>query len=173
MFQSLRPSNQLFILSKGEHIVLERGSVVSVSVPVPKYQVPPMFGQPQEKVVDILVNVNGHDTNYQKIPADADIADFGNNSVVLSDNRDAMNAEVLSIKQKSSDIIASVGYHENVIKECDEILNALNPEYAERQAQQEEIDELKKQMCELMKINKEMMEQLKGSGLSSKNKKEQ
>lgn len=174
MFQSLRPSNQIYILHKGKTLSLEKGSVVSVSLPVPKYQVAPVFGQPQEMVVDLVVKVDGQDVSYQRIPAAADVADFGNNSVVLSDSRDAMNAEISSIRQRSADLISSVGYHEGVIRSCDEILSSLNPEFAEKQAQQAEINELKRQMAELMKINVEMMEQLKGSGTtSSKNKKEQ
>lgn len=92
MFQSLRPNNQVFILHK-DRAILETGSVVSVSTPMPKYPVQPMFGQPQEMVVDIVVKVNNQDITYQKIPANLDIADFNNSNIVLSDNREAMNSE--------------------------------------------------------------------------------
>ena len=44
MFQSLRPNNQIFILHKDKSL-LEVGSVVSVSMPTPKYPVPQVFGQ--------------------------------------------------------------------------------------------------------------------------------
>ena len=93
MFQSLRPNNIVYILHK-DKAVLETGSVVSVSMPVPKYPVQPMFGQPQEMVVDLVVKINNQDITYQKLPATLDIADFGNSSVVLSDSREAMNAEI-------------------------------------------------------------------------------
>ena len=53
MFQSLRPNNQIFILHKDKSL-LEVGSVVSVSMPTPKYPVPQVFGQPQEMVVDVV-----------------------------------------------------------------------------------------------------------------------
>ena len=69
MFQSLRPNSQIFILHKDGRPVLETGSVVSVSMPMPKYQVPPLFGQPQEMVVDLVVKVNNQDITYQKLPA--------------------------------------------------------------------------------------------------------
>ena len=65
MFQSLRPNNQVFILHK-DRAVLETGSVVSVSTPMPKYPVQPMFGQPQEMVVDIVVKVNNQDITYHR-----------------------------------------------------------------------------------------------------------
>lgn len=72
---------------------------------MPKYPVQPMFGQPQEMVVDIVVKVNNQDITYQKIPANLDIADFNNSNIVLSDNREAMNSEIASLKQKSIAII--------------------------------------------------------------------
>lgn len=139
---------------------MEIGSIVSVSMPMPKYQVPPVFGQAQEMVVDLVVKVNNVDTTYQKLPATADIADFGVSGVVISTSRDAMNAEVMSLKNKSIDAINSVDFHKGVIEGCDVILAGLNPEFAERQQQQAEINDLKAQMAELIKINKDLMSRL-------------
>lgn len=167
MFQSLRPNNQVFILHK-DRALLETGSVVSVSMPVPKYPVQPMFGQPQEMVVDIVVKVNNQDVTYQKIPANLDIADFNNSNIVLSDSREAMNAEITSLKQKSITILNSIDFHKEMISNCDRILSELNPEFAEKQQQQLEINSLKTQMeemsksiTELMDLNKKLMLQLK------------
>ena len=64
MFQSLRPNNQIFILHKDKP-TLDIGTVISVSMPVPKYPVQPMFGQPQEMVVDVIEKVNNQDVTYQ------------------------------------------------------------------------------------------------------------
>ncbi len=99
MFQSLRPNNQIFILHKDKSL-LEVGSVVSVSMPTPKYPVPQVFGQPQEMVVDVVAKVNNQDVTYQKLPANLDIADFGTNGIVVADNKLAMNSEIMSLKQK-------------------------------------------------------------------------
>ena len=160
MFQNLRAGNQVYILHKDGHPSMDMGSVVSVSMPVPKYQVPPVFGQQQEMVVDIVAKVNNADTTFQKLPASADIADFGSSGIVISASREAMNAEVVSLKNKSIDAINSVDYHKGVIDGCDIILSGLNPEYAERQQQQAEINDLKAQMAELIKINKDLMSRL-------------
>lgn len=160
MFQNLRPNNTIYILKKDNRPIMEIGSVVSVSTPTPKYQMPPVFGQQQEMIVDVVVKVNNQDITYQKLPANADIADFGNTGVVISDSREAMNAEVLSLKSKSIDTINSIDFHKGVIEGCDQILSGLNPEYAERQQQQAEIAELKNQITELMKMNKELISRL-------------
>ena len=177
MFQNLRANNQLFILHKDENPLVDIGSVVSVSAAKPKYPMPTPIGQiPQmEMVVDVVVCVNGQNTTFQNLPAGADIADFGQNgNIVISCSREAMNSEVSAIRQKSLDELNRRNYHENVIAGCDKILTILNPEFAEKQRQEQAIDTLKGQMSELsrsradlMAMNKKLMEQLSGSETST------
>lgn len=168
MFQSLRPNNQLYILHKDKPS-LEMGTVISVSMPTPKYPMQPMFGQPQEMVVDIVAKVNNQDITYQKIPANLDVADFGNNSVVLSDNKEAMNSELMSLKQRSVDVINSIDYHKNLIAECDILLSNLNPDLAEKREQKERIDSLESQLALLMDMNKQLMARLSGETIKTDN----
>ena len=150
MFQSLRASNQFFILHKESVPYVEIGSVVSVSAPMPKFAFPQTFGQPQEMVVDVVVRVNDNNVTFQKLPANQEIADFGmNGAIVVATSKDAMNAELSSLRQKSVDIINSVNFHKSVIEGCDKTLRSLNPEYAEKQQQQEEITVLKQNMEEM------------------------
>ena len=71
--------------------------MVSVSMPRTKYPSLPQFGQyPQvEMVVDLVVNISGQNTNFQGLPAGAEIADFGQNgNIVVSCSRDAINNEL-------------------------------------------------------------------------------
>ena len=170
MFQSLRPNNQIFILHKDKPL-LEIGSVVSVSLPTPKYPVPQVFGQPQEMVVDIVAKINNQDITYQKLPANLDIADFGTNGIVVSDNKLAMNSEILSLKQKSVDAINNVNFHQQVVTYCDKMLSDLNPEFAEKQQQQAEINELKtqvndltKNIADLVQMNKDLIARFNREG---------
>jgi hypothetical protein len=154
-FQNLRPNNQIYILHKDNKPFLEKGTVINVSMPTSKYPIPQQFGQAPEMVVDLLVKVGEQNVTYQKLPANQEIADFGNSGgmQVISMSRDAMNAEIMSMKQKSIDIINSVSYHQNIISGCDNILQDLNPEFAEKQQQQAEINSLKEQ---LLVMNKSM-----------------
>lgn len=156
-FQNLRNSNQLFILHKDSVPTLELGKVTNVSLPVPKYGNTGMYNQ--EMIVDITADVNGTSTNFQKLPANGEIADFGNN-VVVSCSREAMNSEISSMKQRSLDIINSVEYHQNIIKGCDEILKILNPEILEKQKQEEENKALREEINSLKEMFKEFMEKL-------------
>lgn len=169
MFQSLRQNSQIYIFHKGNNPSLEMGTITNVPIPKPKYSQPiPQFNQP-EMVVDLTVKVNDKIINYNSLPASADIADTYSNgeTIVVSDSRDAMNSEIFAYKQRSIDIINSVDSHKEIISGCDKILNDLNPEYAEKQQQQEELSKLKEQMAsmaismqELMSSNQKLIEQL-------------
>lgn len=179
MFQNLRINSTLYILHKDAVPYIEYGSVVNVSAPKPKYPSAPPLGQfPQmEMVVDVVVSINGQNTNLQGLPAGQDIADFGHNgNIVVSSSRDAINNEISMMKQKSNDILGSVDFNRNVITACDKMLTDLNPEVADKQKQEQEISTLKGQMQEmsqnmaaLMEMNKRLMEQL-GVSETAKNK---
>ena len=170
MFQSLRQNSQVYIFHKGQNPSLETGIVTNIPVAKPKYSqtIPPAFGQP-EMVVDLTVKINDRVVNYNGLPANSEIADTYSNgeNIVVSDSREAMNSEILACKQRSIDIINSIDQHKNIIAGCDNILTQLNPEYAEKQQQQEELSKLKEQMSimsksmqQLIESNKKMVEQL-------------
>ena len=170
MFQSVRPNSPIYILHKGDTPRLEMGSVTNQPVPRAKYQLPATFGQTQELVVDLIVKVGDRTVNYNGLPSHLDIADSSSNgeSIVISDNKEAMNAELLNLKQKSTDIINSIDFHKGLIEEYEQILAQLNPEFAEKQEQKQEMDVLKAQMAEmsrsisaLMETNKQLIEKLK------------
>lgn len=162
MFQNLRENSTIYILHKENSPYIETGSVVRVSSPMPKFPVPQTFGQPQEMIVDVVVRVNGNDITLQKLPASGDVANavVGGN-VTIACSRDAMNAEVTLLKQKSLDILSSVDYHKGMVEGCDKLLLQLNPEFAEKQRQQEEISTLQMQMREMAKNMSDLMGILK------------
>jgi len=164
MFQSVRPNSPIYVLHKGDNPRLETGYVANQPIPKPKYQIPHTFGQPQEMIVDLVVKLNDVSMNLNSIPANLDIADSYSNgeNIVISDSREAMNSEILSLKQKSVDIINSEPYHRSLIQTYDKLLSDFNPEMAEKQAQQQEIANLRQQMNEMSKSMALLIEQLKG-----------
>lgn len=166
MFQSVRPNSPIYVLHKGDNPRLETGYVANQPIPKPKYQMPHAFGQPQEMIVDLVVKLNEGTLNLNAIPANLDIADSYSNgeSIVISDSREAMNSEILSLKQKSVDLINSVKYHESLVNNYDKLLSDFNPEMAEKQAQQQEIADLRNQMNEMSKSMALLIDQLKRKG---------
>lgn len=161
MFSNLRTNSQVYILHKESSPYVDVGTVISVSQPVPKFPMNNFMNQ-QELVVDVTVKINDNTVTLQKLPANLDIADQGvNGNMVITTSREAMNAEVDALRQKSLGILNSVEYHQKVVQDCELLLQRLNPEFAEQRQQKQEIDNLKAQMSEMMLGMKELMAQLK------------
>lgn len=169
-FSSLRPQSQVYIFHKGSNPTIEVGFVENVTNPQPRYNA---MSQPyqmnNEMVVDISVRIGGTTQNFQRLPANSDIADFGGfNDIVIATNRESMNSEILNYRQRSVDVIASVDNHKSIIEGCDTAYRSLNPEIAERKKQEDEIQTLKTQMGdmtksidELMRMNRNLLERFK------------
>lgn len=142
MFQGLRTNSLLYVLDKGENPNLRIGQVVSVSNPQTKY---PTFNngftpQPMETVVDVKVKLGDEEVDFKQLPANGQIANDKN--LVVSDNKDAMSAEVDAMLRQSKAILESVDYNKRVVESCEGMLQQLNPQIAKEKEQTEKINKL-------------------------------
>lgn len=156
MFSSARVNQTIYILYKESVPRIEIGNITQVTQPVYKFPAAPQFGQMQEQVVDIYANVGGAQRQFQQLPANKESADFGTGNVFVTVNRDAMNAEISNLKNESVSIINRVEEERQKVVKYDEILMQLNPEFAEKQRQEQEINSLKSQMATMASDNAEM-----------------
>lgn len=178
MFQSLRANQQFYILTKGATPRLDVGIVTSVTAPQMKFQaIPQGLGSQPEYVVDVTVQVNGATQQYQRLPANKEIADFGDGygNIVVSMSRDAMNNEIATLRNRSEDHIKRVDEERQKIIAYESILQQLNPEYAEKQKQEAEIMNLKNQVAAMAQTNanlehmmSQLLSKLKGEKKDSK-----
>lgn len=140
MFQGLRQGALIYILDKRKP-ELTTAQVISVSNPMPRYNATtPMAGI--EQVVDISAMTATGQIDYKQLPAMASVANFGTESVVVSDSKEAMTAEVEAMTRASQAVLASVPYHQNIVSKRDEMLLQLNPEAAKAKQQEQEIASL-------------------------------
>lgn len=156
MFQSLRNNQQFYVLTKGPSPRLDIGVVTAVTAPQMKFQaIPQGLGQQPEYVVDVTVTINGATQQYQRLPANKEIADFGDGygNIVVAMSRDAMNNEIATLKNRSEDHIKRVDEERAKIVAYEQILQQLNPEYAEKQKQEAEIINLKNQVAAMAQSN--------------------
>lgn len=155
MFQSLRQNSLFYVLEKNDDIKLKVGQVVNVSNPQPKYsqfQTSMPYNQ-QEMVVDVKVKLGDETVEFKQLPATLSISD--NNSVVVSESKEAMSAEVEAMLRTSKNILDSVPYHEKTMAKCDIILRELNPQFAKEKEQEEKIGALEERMGNIDdKLNK-------------------
>ena len=158
MFQGLRQNSLFYILEKGDNLNLKVGQVVNVSNPQPKYnqfQTTMPYNPQQEMVVDVKVKVGDETIDFKQIPANLAIANSENNSVVVSESKEAMSAEVEAMLRASNNILESIPYHQKVISNCDIILRELNPQFAKEKEQEEKIGALEERMGNIDdKLNK-------------------
>ncbi len=141
MFSSLRQDSLLYVLNKREVPSLAIGRVVSVSAPAPKYPttfVPTPNGL--ETTIDITVSIDGSNTDFKKVPSQLSI--YGDNGIVISESREAMNAEIEAMQSNSRKIIDSVETHRKIIDSCSDMLVTLNPSIAKEKEQEAKIDAL-------------------------------
>lgn len=142
MFQGLRTNSLFYVLDKGENPNLQIGQVVSVSNPQTRY---PSFNngftpQPMETVVDVKVKLGDEEVDFKKLPANGQIANDKN--LVVSDNKEAMSAEVDAMLRQSKAILESVDYNKRVVESCEGMLQQLNPQIAKEKEQTEKINKL-------------------------------
>ena len=157
MFQSARVNQTIYILSKEAVPRIEIGTITQVTQPVYKFPTAPQFGQMQEQVVDVYANVGGAQRQFQQLPANKESANYvtgGNVFVTIS--RDAMNAEIATLKNEAVGIINRVEEERQKIVKYDEILMQLNPEYAENQRREQEMASMKQRMEAMASDNAEL-----------------
>ena len=148
MFNTARPNSRAYIFFKGDKPRFEQGFVVNNPVVKPKYNIPMNLNQRQETITDITIKTDSGTYNFNSIPSELEVADTYCNgeAAVISLSRDAMSAEVLSLKQRSEDVIKSVPYHESFITVCNDVVSQLNPEYAEQKQRDGRLDNLEKKV---------------------------
>lgn len=145
-FISLGTGAPFYILHKGEKPVLEIGVVKSKSDPKPPFQAqtPGVFnGMSQmQNVLDVVVTINGADTPFSNLKANAEIEQYNNGKTLVSCSREAMLQSVDAMIQASKKALEQVDYHKSVLKEGEKMLEALNPAYAENKRNARTIKDL-------------------------------
>lgn len=147
MFQGLRQGALLYILDKRKPS-LEVGQVVSVSNPIPRYNNTSMLGG-IEQVVDVSVMTTNGQVDYKQLPAMMGVANFGNDGVVLCDNRDAMSAEIDSMCRASQAVLSSVPFHKSIVDKREEMMLILNPDQVKAKQQEQEIANLNAKIADM------------------------
>ena len=173
MFSGLRNNNILYILEKTDDgLKVQTGQVVSVSNPQPKYKqfnaTTPNFTAQPEMVVDVKVKVDNEDLEFKQLGANLSIANSGN--LIVSDSREAINAEVDGIVAMSRQHIEATPFHEKIIATSDEVKRIINPAFAKEKEQEEKIGMLEEKMSGIEGTLNQMMGLLSEAVNHSKSK---
>jgi ribosome-associated translation inhibitor RaiA len=146
MFGGLRQGSLLYVLDKNSTGATMRvAEVESVSNPQPRYGMQiGQFGNPNDMVVDVRIKDAGQSVELKQLATNQGIANSG--SMVVSDSKEAMSAEVEALMRTSRQIVESVPYHEKMLTDCEAILRDLNPQFAKEKEREEKIEALEGKM---------------------------
>ena len=156
MFSNLSRGSILYGLDTKEGVKLFTATVESVSIPRPKYT-QNVFGQLPEMVVDIVANINGERKEFKQVPSNNAIADFGPNTMILSDSKDSLTNYVMSLRQASKTHVENTEKHKALIPQYDAVLEELNPHSVNDSAVKElreQVSTLQSQLSEALALLK-------------------
>lgn len=117
-----------------------------------------VFGQVPSLTFDITVDIDGEQKQFQQIPGNDTIADFGKGAFIISDNKDSLYNYIKSQLKKSEDIIASRDEHLSRIPQYKNVLAEMRPDLSNSN----EVKELKEQVSSLQSQLAETLALLKG-----------
>lgn len=144
MFSNLSKGSILHGIDKrGGGMKWFTGSVERIS-PAMNTQYPSAYGQMPIMNVDIVAIINGEQKEFKGVHANDAIADFGQDSFVIADNKDYLYNYVKSLLKTSEDIVAedNIRYHNNLIPLYKNVLSEMRPDVSNAS----EVKELKAQV---------------------------
>lgn len=156
MFSNLSQNSILYVLDINGDTKVLSGPIERITVPRPKYN---NFNPNLEMVVDISATINGERREFKGVPNNS-IADFGDNSIVLAESKDALNSYVNAMMQNSKSVVNSYEKHQQLILAYEEALQELNPALKADKEKDKAIQSLQDQVAEL----KEMLVSLARGG---------
>lgn len=147
MFQGLRENGTIYILDKTNIVPkLSVGIIEKKSDVYSRYGTPtmPMMSQPMDGVIDFTLRIGNDTAELQKIPANQSVCSpEGQPNIVVSDNREAILAEVANIKRQRQEVVDAYEPSMEALSACEEMELILNPQLAKEQQRDEEINNLK------------------------------
>ena len=147
MFSSLSKGSILHGIDKrGGEMKWFTGSVDRISPSIGN-QYPSAYGQMPTLNVDIVAIINGEQREFKGVHANDAIADFGQDSFVIADNKDYLYNYVKSLLKTSEDIVAedNIKYHKSLIPQYRNVLSEMRPDVSNAS----EVKELKAQVGNL------------------------
>lgn len=128
MFKDLKQGFQVSLLDKSSKVPhFHIGTIVGVSEPRIDQMKQPTFGQPMsyaDRVIDLTVEFDGKTQTYT-VPEQSNVASVA--ALTLACTAEPIANEVRAMLKHSQSIIESVPHHEEVAKECANILEELQP----------------------------------------------
>lgn len=159
MFSNLSRGSILQGIDRSEGMKWFTGSIERVTPASNSIQQPYNIGQFPVVNVDIIANIDGKQREFRGVPGNNSIADFGEDSIILADNKDALYNYVKSLLRTSEDATNPdiIKKHERWKKELKGVLSEMVPGSTNNDEVKElkdEVSSLKSQLAEAILLLK-------------------
>lgn len=125
MFSALSQGSPIYILDKTSSPKYNIGEIVGVSYPKTNpYNLGP------QNTVDIKVKIDGEVQEFSSIPSINSIVSYNSGKIVISETKQGIQNEVEGILSNSKQILSNIDSYKQNVKDCEEILKQLNPQFA-------------------------------------------
>lgn len=160
MFSNLSRGSILHGIDRQSGMSWFTGSVERVTPSLGNSQFQNAFGQFPQLNVDIVVNVNGKQREFRGVPSNDSIADFGTESVIISDNKDSLFNYMKSLLKTSEDAVNpdNIKRHREWIPQIRRVLSDMVPGSTSSDEVKElknEVSSLKSQLAEAISLLRE------------------
>lgn len=157
LFKDLKAGYPVYFLDKNETKYYQ-GKVISVAVPRYDSSQIGISQQATSLVVDITIEANGATRTYT-IPETASITYAG--YLVLSTDKDGILREVEALKAASEEALSQVEIHKQTVINCNQLLEDLNPAFAEKRAQDKRIEGIENEVKSLGAVLRDFINEFK------------
>ena len=121
MFSALSQGSSIYMLDKTSSPKFVIGEVIGVTQP--KYS----FNQ---ATVDLKVKVDDTVQEFNNLPSINSMVTYNNGKLLISETKQGIQNEVETVLTNSRNIIENIENYKQNIKDCENILKQLNPQYA-------------------------------------------
>lgn len=157
LFKDLKAGYPVYFLDKNETKYYQ-GKVISVAVPRYDSSQIGISQQATSLVVDITIEANGATRTYT-IPETSTLTYAAN--IVLSTDKDGIVREVEAMKSASEEALAKVEIHKQTVINCNQLLEDLNPAFAEKRAQDKRIEGIENEVKSLGAVLRDFINEFK------------
>lgn len=159
MFSNLTQGSILYGYDAKETFKYFTAPIVSVSLPRLKNK-PNGFYPLTEMVVDIVATVNGERREFQQVPSNTSIADFGENAFVIADSKEALNAFIDSQLMNVDNRLNNIEKDKHLKIEYESLQKQINPNLRQS-VNDDEVKDLREKVNSMEGSLKEILSLLK------------
>ena len=155
LFKDLKKGYPVFFFDR-DAVRYYQGKVVSVAVP--RYDAPNFNAQQNGLVVDVTIEADGSTRTYT-IPEASTLTYAAN--LVLSTDKDGIIREVEAMKVASEEALSKVEEYKEKVTKCNQLLEDLNPVFAEKKAQEKRIEGIETEVRSLGALVRDFINEFK------------